>query len=58
VPDKEKAIRFYEETFKSVTVKEISGSIAAGNAVRQIRERPTAAQTKSLKELEAKFKNQ
>jgi putative transposase len=30
---------------------------AVGNAVRQIRERPTAAQTKSLKELETKFKN-
>jgi hypothetical protein len=31
---------------------------AVGNAVQQVRERPTRAMVKSLKELESKFKNQ
>ncbi len=31
---------------------------AVGNAIKQIREKPTASQAKSLRELEAKFKNQ
>jgi hypothetical protein len=31
---------------------------AVGNAIRQVRDRATAAQVKSLKELESKFNNQ
>jgi chromosomal replication initiation ATPase DnaA len=41
---------------------EIGGKVglhysAVGNAIRQIRERPTDSQAKSLKDMEAKFKN-
>ena len=31
---------------------------AVGNAIRQVRDRPTAAQAKLVRELDAKFKNQ
>jgi hypothetical protein len=44
-----------------MTLREIGEKVrlhysAVGNVIRQMRERPTAAQAKSLKELESRFK--
>jgi REP element-mobilizing transposase RayT len=46
-----------------LTLREIGNELglhysAVGNAIHQVRDRPTAAQSKSIKELEHKFKNQ